>query len=137
MATTKVRWVQDRQFVGMDSNRHAVVISGDKDQSGVKPSQLLLISLSACSAYDVVEILQKKRKVLHSLEVTAEGTHDDDPPWAIRKIHLHFRLSGEGLTENAVEQAIRLSEEKYCSVAATVRGVAAITTEFEIVAEPD
>lgn len=137
MATTKVRWVQDRQFVGMDSNRHAVVISGDKDQSGVKPSQLLLISLSACSAYDVVEILQKKRKVLRSLEVTAEGTHDDDPPWAIRKIHLHYRLSGEGLTENAVEQAIRLSEEKYCSVAATVRGVAAITTEFEIVAEPD
>lgn len=137
MATTKVRWVQDRQFVGMDSNRHAVVISGDKDQSGVKPSQLLLISLSACSAYDVVEILQKKRKVLHSLEVTAEGTHDDEPPWAIRKIHLHYRLSGEGLTEKAVEQAIRLSEEKYCSVAATVRGVAAITTEFEIVAEPD
>ena len=137
MATTKVRWVQDRQFVCMDSNRHAVVISGDKDQSGVKPSQLLLISLSACSAYDVVEILQKKRKVLRSLEVTAEGTHDDDPPWAIRKIHLHYRLSGEGLTENAVEQAIRLSEEKYCSVAATVRGVAAITTEFEIVAEPD
>lgn len=137
MATTKVRWVQDRQFVGMDSNRHAVVISGDRDQSGVKPSQLLLISLSACSAYDVVEILQKKRKVLHSLEVTAEGTHDDEPPWAIRKIHLHYRLSGEGLTEKAVEQAIRLSEEKYCSVAATVRGVAAITTEFEIVAEPD
>lgn len=137
MATTKVRWVQDRQFVGMDSNRHAVVISGDRDQSGVKPSQLLLISLSACSAYDVVEILQKKRKVLHSLEVTAEGTHDEEPPWAIRKIHLHYRLSGEGLTEKAVEQAIRLSEEKYCSVAATVRGVAAITTEFEIVAEPD
>lgn len=137
MATTKVRWVQDRQFVGMDSNRHAVVISGDKDQSGVKPSQLLLISLSSCSAYDVVEILQKKRKVLHSLEVTAEGTHDEEPPWAIRKIHLHYRLSGEGLTEKAVEQAIRLSEEKYCSVAATVRGVAAITTEFEIVAEPD
>ena len=103
----------------------------------MKPSQLLLISLSACSAYDVVEILQKKRKVLHSLEVTAEGTHDDDPPWAIRKIHLHYRLSGEGLTENAVEQAIRLSEEKYCSVSATVRGVAAITTEFEIVTEPD
>jgi putative redox protein len=137
MATTKVRWVQDRQFVGMDSNRHAVVISGDRDQSGVKPSQLLLISLSACSAYDVVEILQKKRKVLRSLEVTAEGTHDEEPPWAIRKIHLHYRLSGEGLTEKAVEQAIRLSEEKYCSVAATVRGVAAITTEFEIVAEPD
>jgi putative redox protein len=121
----------------MDSNRHAVVISGDRDQSGVKPSQLLLISLSACSAYDVVEILQKKRKVLHSLEVTAEGTHDEEPPWAIRKIHLHYRLTGEGLTEKAVEQAIRLSEEKYCSVAATVRGVAAITTEFEIVAESD
>lgn len=137
MAKTSVRWVQDRQFVGMDSNRHAVVMSGDKDQSGVKPSQLLLISLSACSAYDVVEILQKKRTMLRALEVTAEGEHDADPPWAIRKIHLHYRLVGEGLTEKAVEQAIRLSEEKYCSVAATVRGVAAITTGFEIVSDSD
>jgi len=135
MAKTTVRWVQNRQFVGMDSNRHAVVMSGDKEQSGVKPSQLLLISLSACSAYDVVEILEKKRKTVRALEVTADGEHDSEPPWAIRKIHLHYRLVGDELTDKAVEQAIRLSEEKYCSVAATVRGVATITTDFEIIAE--
>jgi len=137
MPKTNVRWVKNRQFVGMDANGHAVVMSGDKQQCGVKPSQLLLISLAACSAYDVVEILQKKRKTLRSLEVTADGEHDSEPPWAIRKIHLHYRLVGEDLTDKAVEQAIRLSEEKYCSVAATVRGIATITTEFEIVSDTD
>ena len=65
------------------------------------------------------------------------GEQDDDPPWAYRKIHLKYRLGGKDLTEKAVEQAIQLSEEKYCSVAATVRGVAEITTEYEILSEEE
>jgi len=95
---------------------------------------MLLIALASCSAVDVVEILKKKRKKLTMLEVTANGEQDPDPPWAYRKIHVEYLLSGEGLTEKAVEQAIHLSQEKYCSVAATVRGVAQITTEYRIIA---
>ena len=130
---TTVRWITDRHFVGIDSDNHSVVLSGQQDAIGVKPSQMLLIALASCSSVDVVEIMAKKRKPLKMLEVIATGEQDPEPPWPYRRIHLQYRMSGDGLTEKAVNQAITLSQEKYCSVAATVRGVAEITTEFEIV----
>ena len=133
MPTISVRWVNERNFVGVDSTGHSVVLSGQKNGIGVSPSQMLLVALAACSSVDVVEILEKKRKKLTLLEVTTTGEQDPDPPWTYRKIHLKYRLGGNNLTPKAVEQAIQLSEEKYCSVAATVRGVAKITTEYEIV----
>ena len=135
MVTTKVHWLKDRHFVGTDSNNHSVVLSGQKDGMGVSPSETLLIALASCSSVDVVEILEKKRKKLTSLEVTASGERDPDPPWAYRKIHVKYRLGGQGLKDKAVEQAIKLSQEKYCSVAATVRGVAELSWEYEIVTE--
>ena len=136
MATTTVRWLNEQHFVGTDSGGHSVVLSGQKNGIGVSPSQMLLVALASCSAVDVVEILKKKRKKLTMLEVTASGEQDPEPPWAYRKIHVRYHVGGEGLTDKAVSQAISLSQEKYCSVAATVRGVAQITTEYEIVA-PD
>ena len=133
MPTTTVKWVSGKTFVGTDSRNHSVVLSGDDPAVGVSPSEMLLVALSACSAYDVVAILEKKRKILKQLEVTATGERDDAPPFPYRTIHVHYRLSGEGLTEAAVRQAIDLSQDKYCSVAATVRGVADLSTEFEII----
>ena len=134
MGTTTVRWMQQgKQFVGIDSTHHSVVLSSPDDGIGIKPSELLLIGVAACSAVDVVEILAKKRMPLSLLEITSTGEQDQDPPWTFRKIHLHYRVGGKGLTEQAVTQAIQLSEEKYCSVAATVRATAQITTDFEIV----
>jgi putative redox protein len=94
------------------------------------------VGLSACTAYDVLDIMVKKRQPLTMLEIEANGEQDPKPPWAYRRIHLKYRVSGNGLTPQALTQAIRLSQEKFCSVAATVRGVSEITTEFEIVA-PD
>lgn len=132
MPSTTVRWVTGQQFVGMDENKHAVVLSGENDPNGMRPSQMLLIALSACTAVDVVEILTKKRQPPSHLEIVTTGEHDPEPPWAYRKINVMFRIGGKGLTEKAVQSAIQLSEEKYCSVSATVRGVAEITTEFEI-----
>jgi putative redox protein len=93
------------------------------------------VALASCTAVDVVDILAKKRTPLSSLEIQASGQQDSDPPWAFREIHLKYLLKGKGLTEKSVEQAIHLSEEKYCSVAATVRGVAKISVEFEILPE--
>ena len=133
MPTATIRWVNERNFVGVDSTGHSVVLSGQKDGIGVSPSQMLLVALAACSSVDVVEILEKKRKTLTLLEVTASGEQDPEPPWAYRKIHVKYRLGGNDLTQKAVEQAINLSQNKYCSVAATVRGVAQISTEYEIV----
>ncbi len=134
MTTATVRWLNERNFVGVDSTGHSVVLSGQKDGIGVSPSQMLLVALASCSSVDVVEIIEKKRLKLSLLEVSATGEQDPDPPWTYRKIHLKYRLGGKGLTEKAVGQAIRLSQDKYCSVAATVKGAAQISTEFEIVA---
>ena len=135
MPTTTVRWVTGKQFVGTDTRHQSVVLSGDDPATGVSPSQMLLIGLSACTAYDVLDIMAKKRKPLTMLEIVAAGEQDAEPPWAYRRIRLTYRVSGKDLTEKAISQAVALSQEKYCSVAATVRGVAEISTEIEIVPE--
>ncbi len=135
--TTTLQWLSGKRFVGIDSTNHSIVLSSKDEGVGVKPSDMLLIALASCTAVDVVEILAKKRMQLSSMEITTTGEQDADPPWTFRRIHLKYRLSGPGLTDKAVEQAIQLSEEKYCSVAATVRATADITTEFEIMCEGD
>jgi putative redox protein len=135
MGTVTVKWLDGKKFVGIDSTKHSVVLSTSDEGIGVKPSELLLIAVGSCSAVDVVEILTKKRMPLSFFEVIVSGEQDQDPPWTYRKIHIHYRLSGKNLTDQAVAQAIQLSEEKYCSVAATVRATAPITTEYEIVIE--
>lgn len=135
MGTTTVKWISGKQFIGIDSTRHSVVLSTPDEGIGIKPSELLLLALASCTAVDVVEILSKKRMPLDHLEIQCTGEQDQDPPWTFRKIHLRYIVGGRGLTEKAVAQAIQLSEEKYCSVAATVRATAEITTEFEILEE--
>jgi putative redox protein len=132
MGTATVKWIDGKQFIGIDSTKHSVVLSTPDEGVGVKPSELLLLALAACTAVDVVEILEKKRMPLTSLEISSSGEQDQYPPWTFRKIHLHYKISGQNLTEKAVAQAIQLSEEKYCSVAATVRATAEISTDFEI-----
>ena len=134
MGTTTVKWITGKQFLGIDSTKHSVVLSTPDEGVGVKPSELLLIALAACTAVDVVEILAKKRIPLAMLEISASGEQDQAPPWTFRKIHMHYKMSGKNLTEKAVTQAIHLSEDKYCSVAATIRATAQITTSFEIIA---
>ena len=131
MGTVTVKWLQNKQFVGIDSSRHSVVLSTQDEGNavGVKPSDLLLVALGACTAVDVVDILAKKRTPITSLDIEVQGEQDPEPPWAFRKMHLIYRLRGEGLTTAGAEQAVRLAEEKYCSVAATVRSVATITWE--------
>jgi len=132
MGTATVKWIDGRKFIGIDSTDHSVVLSSVDEGIGVKPSDLLLIAVAACTAVDVVGILEKKRMPLTLLEITTSGEQDADPPWTFRKIHLHFKLSGKDLTEKSVAQAILLSHKKYCSVAATICATAEITTEFEI-----
>lgn len=132
MANTTVKWVTGKQFIGIDSTNHSVVLSTPSEGIGMKPSDLLLVALSSCIAVDVVEILAKKKVELQQLEIFAEGSQDQDPPWTFREISLSFKLKGIGISEKAVEQAINLAEEKYCSVGATIRATAKINTRFEI-----
>jgi putative redox protein len=88
--------------------------------------------LASCSGYDIVNILKKKRLNLQKLDVEVSPVQENDPPRTFREIHLTFRLKGGDLTEKAVEQAIKLSLEKYCSVASTISGKAKITNDFII-----
>lgn len=130
MAEAIVKWVGEHTFIGTDSGKHSVVLGGNKDGAvGMKASDLLLVALAACSSYDVVSILEKRKINLKKLEVTVSGEQEKDPPWTFNKIHLKYVLSGENLQKKDAEKAIELSEGKYCSVAATVKGKAEITWE--------
>jgi putative redox protein len=137
MSEVRLDWVRGKTFVGTDSTRHAIVLSAADGENGegVKPSDMLLIALAACASVDVVDILRKKRQSPDALEVRTEGIQDENPPWTFRKVHMRFLFQGT-LQPAAVEQAIRLAEEKYCSVAATIRATTEITTSYEIQPPP-
>ena len=133
MGEVQVTWVQNEQFIGTDSTNHSIVLSTAQDGTGSKPSDLLLVALGACSGVDVVGILVKKRQNFTGLQIKVSGQQDTNPPWTFRKLHIEYIVRGKGVSEKAVQQAVELSEDKYCSVAATLRGVAEITSSFQIV----
>ena len=128
-------WVQKKQFVGTDDSKHSVVISAQDEENGtgMAPSQLLLLSLASCSAYDVVGILAKKRSRMTGLQVNVSGENAAESPWPFVRITMEYVLRGKGLKEKDVAQAIHLSETKYCSVAATIRPGAEIITCYQII----
>lgn len=133
--TVRVKWIGDKQFVGVDETKHSVVMSGvgPEDGIGMSPSQLLLVSLGGCTMYDVVDILQKKRQKLTGLDVFVTGDQESDPPWPYHNIQVRYVLRGKGLSEKAVKDSIELSQGKYCSVAATVCRACDLTYEYEII----
>lgn len=137
MARATVRWITKGQFLAVDSSKHSVVLSTQDEENGIgmKPSELLLVAVGGCSSVDIVSILQKKRQELTGLEVEVTGEQDADPPWTFRKIHVTYIVRGRGLSEKAVADAIKLSEEKYCSVSTTLAQAVEITTEYRIVEE--
>ncbi|MDX1664202.1 MAG: OsmC family protein [Candidatus Promineifilaceae bacterium] len=141
MSTIALKWSGQgsRMFIGRDSFGH-VLLAGSwpgegpewQEWKAIKPSDLLLLSLASCSSYDVVMILERQRQDLHDLYVEVHGKQLPDPPYAFTEIHQHYVLEGYDLDPRKVERAIELSQEKYCSVAATIRGVANLTYSFEI-----
>ena len=139
MAEATVTWLQDRIFVGTDSTKHSVVLSspGEKGSVGMKPSELLLVSLASCTAVDIVSIFEKKRTPLDELEIQVHGEQNEDPPWMFKNIKLSYRIKGEGVTEESAKRAIELSEEKYCSVSASLKGQVNIDYDFEILGDDD
>jgi len=135
MAHAQVTWFGGKQFVGVDSSKHSVVMSAQDEANGtgMKPSEMLLVALAGCTAVDVVQILEKKRQDLRGLEINVKAEQEQNPPWAFRHIYLEYVVSGRGIKDKAVADAIRISEEKYCSVKATISGVAEVTTSYRVV----
>jgi putative redox protein len=134
MAEAKITWVKDKIFVGTDSTNHSVVLSspGEGGSIGMKPSELLLVSLASCTAVDIVNIMKKRRTPIEELEIQVQAEQDEDPPWMFKNVLLSYRIKGEGITDDAAKRAIELSEHKYCSVAASLRGEVNIDYDFEI-----
>ena len=127
--TVYLNWDSESKFVLNDRDNYQLRVNG---AGNIGSADLLTMSLIGCSAYDVVEILEKQRQELHQLKITADAQQDDTPPWKFRKIHLRYQVIGKGIQLEKAQKAIQLSEEKYCSVYATLRDVVEITHEVEV-----
>jgi putative redox protein len=140
-STVGLKWVDDTLMVGADSRGRSIVIGsanlkkeaaeGQPEYLGMKASDLLLLAAASCSTYDVVTILQKQREPLLGLEVTCTGGQISDAPYAFVEVHLHYKVRGEVNAEK-LARAIQLSEEKYCSVLATLKPGVKVSSDFEI-----
>jgi len=132
MQTARVKWVAQEQFLALTPSGHAMPLDSDRGSNAAPgPMEMLLVALGACTATDVVGILAKKRQKLESLEVVVRGERAAEPPTVWVKLEIVYKLRGQ-LDEKAVRDAIELSENKYCSVAATLRKTAPIAFHYEI-----
>ena len=125
-------------FIGISPSGHALTLDTDHERaSAPTPMELLLIALGSCTAVDVVSILKKKRENVTDYRVEVSGTRRDEYPRSYKQLRIHHIITGHQVTEKAVAQAVELSEEKYCSVAATLRPAAEIISSFEIIEAHD
>jgi putative redox protein len=124
----------DDLFIGISPGGHAQVIETNKERGGAAtPMELLLLALGGCTAVDVVSILKKKRERVTGYRVEVSGERRDEHPRAFTRMEVRHVVTGKGVSEKAVAQAVELSETKYCSVAATLRPGVEIVTTYEII----
>jgi putative redox protein len=133
----RIKWVENAAFVGTTGSGHGLLIDGPPDiggqNLGMRPMELMLLSVGACSAVDVVHILKKGRQPVADVQVEVKGERTETDPKVFTRIHLHFVVSGAGLAHGTVERAVKLSAEKYCSASIMLgRAGAEITHDFEI-----
>jgi putative redox protein len=135
MLTASVSWVDGLQFVAESGSGHGIVVDTREEfgghNRGPRPMELLLIGLSGCTAMDVISILKKKRQPVRDLKVFASGEQAAEHPKYFTKIHLEYVAYGN-VDEQALARAIQLSEERYCSAAATLRGKSEITSSYRV-----
>lgn len=133
---TRLRWAGEAAFIGYSSSGHTVVMDGPPEGGGrnlgPRPMEMLLLSMAACSTYDVVSILKKSRETPRDCEVLVSARRADNFPKIFTDIHLHFIVAGENISEKTVSRAIKLSAEKYCSASIMLGAMAKITHDFEI-----
>src|SRR6266702_540903 len=129
MTEAKAVWLDNQRFAAESSSGHAIIVDGDKKTAN-SPMELVLIGLCGCTGYDVASILRKKREPFTSLEVRAQAERAPNPPSVYTDIKLFYRVGGK-VSHKAVEDAVKLSEEKYCSVAAMLNKTAKISYEIE------
>jgi putative redox protein len=133
----RVKWHENAVFIAESGSGHAVVVDGPAEiggrNLGVRPMELMLMSVGSCSAVDIVQILKKARQPVSACEVDVVGERAETDPKVFTKIHLHFTVSGKGLSENHVKRAVQLSAEKYCSASIMLQKAAEVTHSHTLV----
>ncbi|HSP00951.1 MAG TPA: OsmC family protein [Thioalkalivibrio sp.] len=132
----RIKWLDHMSFVGETGSGHSVVMDGPPGSGGrdlgPRPMEMLLLGLGGCTSFDVVMILQRSRQAITDCEVEIDAERADTDPKVYTRIHVHFIVTGRGLSERHVERAVKLSAEKYCSASIMLGAVAEISHDFEI-----
>jgi len=132
-----IKWVQEAMFVGESDSGHAVVMDGPPEGGGrnlgIRPMEMVLIGMGGCTVYDVIHILKKSRQQVEDCRVEIEARRAESEPKVFTHIHVHFVVSGKGLADAAVQRAVSLSAEKYCSASIMLGKTAEITHDYEVV----
>jgi putative redox protein len=135
----RIKWVEGVCFVGESGSGHAVVMDGPPESGGrdlgIRPMEMILIGMGGCTAFDVMHILRRARQPVTDCVVEVEAERAEQPPRVFTHIHVHFIVSGDGLSEKQVARAVQLSAEKYCSASIMLGKAAKISHDYEIVAE--
>jgi len=136
---TRVKWVEGITFLGETESGHGVIMDGSPAVGGrnlgPRPMEMLLLGAGGCSSIDVIMILKKSRQAVSDCYVDISAERAETDPKVFTKIHMHFVVTGKGIKPEAVEKAIKLSAEKYCSASIMLGATAEITHDFEIVQE--
>lgn len=133
----RVKWVEEMSFLGMAESGHAVLMDGPPEAGGrnlgPRPMEMLLMGAGGCTAFDVVMILKKGRHPVSACEVMIDAERAATDPKVFTKIHLHFVVSGKNLKAEAIERALALSAEKFCSATIMLGKTATVTHDYELV----
>jgi len=136
---TRVKWLDNMSFVGESGSGHSIVMDGPPEfggrNLGVRPMEMLLLGLGGCASFDVVSMLKKSKQDLVDCEVEIAAERASEEPKVFTKIHLHFIISGNDLSEKRVKRAIELSAEKYCSASIMLGKTAEVTHDYELINE--
>ena len=133
----RVKWVEAMTFVGESGSGHSVVMDGVPETGGrdlgIRPMEMLLLGMGGCTAFDVVMILRKARQQIVDCVVDIDAVRADTDPKVFTQIHVHFVVTGHGLSDRQVARAVELSAEKYCSASIMLGKTATVTHDYKIV----
>ncbi|MDP1635814.1 MAG: OsmC family protein [Gallionellaceae bacterium] len=135
----RVKWVEQVSFLGETESSHAVLMDGSPAAGGrnlgPRPMEMLLLGAGGCTSFDVISILKKSRQAVSDCYVELEADRAETDPKVFTRIHMHFVVKGKNIKPEAVEKAIKLSAEKYCSASIMLGATARVTHDFEVIQE--
>jgi len=132
----RIKWLEQRAFQAETGSGHSLTMDGPPEHGGrnlaARPMEMILVGLGGCSAFDVVEILEKSRQKVKDCQIEIDAERADEIPAVFTKIHMHFIIAGDALNENHVKRAVELSADKYCSVVKMLRPNVEISYDYEM-----